>query len=558
MEALEAELAFANNTSAHVVETVDLIASRLMALEKETLPIRRLTEKLHLAQTNISAVLDDFDDVSSHFATADGFANPSFDADVLFRCSISIAYLKEHRHFQSTPEALERLIALQGQGRKQGRELLQRQLSSDDVDRLAEARQIIEVLVTTGDVEGTMAAISAVRGRKMLAALESAYANGNRDSFLTVMSPYVAGAHPYTCLLSKLSDLIAHERKVFSTILPDPLPSGWDNAFKQACNGAVQSFCAAGIRVTELLREPSWRSLNGEGFVVLLDVFSAFTAALPLLLTHLNEFPELCEQLATLKGQLFNAVTCSLDAIEDDIGTDASEIPESSTVLVLTSDVSGFLRRFKSAEPSFRVYDEMAHGLFPPRACIETLVRTLEVKVSAMVVASGQQSRIAQAALRSRAALFMATNLTYILKNMHESTELASTQLDLRGKLQKNVDDCCCAGWKEAVEHLTPISEGTLAFKGKTITFESGRVLKGRFDAFNKDVDELLSRLSVLSVPDTNLRDKLRAEITSIVLPPVSAFHASWDSVNFSKKHQDEYMRYTPAVVRAKVDGLFA
>ena len=558
MEALEAELAFANKISSHLLETVNLIDRRLMALEKETLPIRRLTEKLHLAQTNISAVLDDFDDISSHFATLDGFANPSFDADMLFRCSISIAYLKEHRHFHSTPDALERLIALQAQGRKQGSEQLQRQLLSDDVDRLAEARQVIEVLLTTGDAEGAMAAISAVRGKKMLSALESVYVNGNRDAFLTVTSPYSAGAHPFTRLLSKLGDLIERERKVFSTILPDPHPAGWLIAFKQTCSGAVQSCCSAGIRVMELLQESSWRSLNGDGFVVLLDVFANFAAALPSLLSHLGDFPNLCAQLTLLKDQLLEAARSSLDAIEGDIKRDASDIPESCTVLVLTSDVSGFLRRFKSAEPSFRVYNEMARGSYPPRSCIDALLRTLEVKVSAMLAGSDQQSRMVQAATRAKASLFMATNLTYIIKNMQESPELADTQVELRSKLQKNFDECCCAGWKEATEHFTPIPEGTLAFKGKTITFESGRVLKGRFDAFNKDLDDLVSRLAMLSVPDTDLRDKLRAEINSVILPSVSAFHASWDSVTFSKKHQDEYLRYTPSVVLGKVNGLFA
>jgi hypothetical protein len=145
METLATELAFANNATAQLLETVNLIDRRLLALEKETLPIRRLTETLHTAQTNITSVLDQFGGISSHFAVADGPSSSSFDADMLFRCSESIAYLNDHRQFQSTSETLERLLKLQARGRQSGCETLERLLSSDDADRLMEARETVKV-----------------------------------------------------------------------------------------------------------------------------------------------------------------------------------------------------------------------------------------------------------------------------------------------------------------------------------------------------------------------------------------------------------------------------
>jgi hypothetical protein len=389
----------------------------------------------------------------------------------------------------------------------------------------------------------------------MLSKFESVYANGNRDSFLIVSSPYVAGTHPFTRLVSKLDGLIENERAVFETVLLAPLPPGWTIAFSQICQGAVDSCCSAGACVAALTEQAG---VNGEGFAVLLDVFAALAAALPSLLSRLEGSHDLCEQLARLKGRLLEAVTSALDAVVRDIKSDSSDVSESATVLVLTSDVSGFLRRFKRAEFAFQVYDEIARSSFPPRVCVEALVRTLEAKAAAIVAAAGQPPGMAQAASRAKASLFMVTNLTYTLKNLSAAPELVSTLEDLRGKLQEKVDECSCAGWVEAAEHLAPIPEGTLSFKGKTITFESGRVLKGRFEAFNRDVDDLFSRLAPLSVPDTDLKDMLRVKIAALVVPAVSAFHASWADVAFSKKHQGGYLRYTPAVIQEKVSTLFA
>jgi hypothetical protein len=89
------------------------------------------------------------------------------------------------------------------------------------------------------------------------------------------------------------------------------------------------------------------------------------------------------------------------------------------------------------------------------------------------------------------------------------------------------------------------------------LSFESGRVLKARFDSFNLELEEYVTALGSLSVPDAALREQLRDGITYYFVPVCKKFFDAYAEVQFSKKHQEEYLRNSPKVLETKIGELF-
>jgi exocyst complex protein 7 len=90
--------------------------------------------------------------------------------------------------------------------------------------------------------------------------------------------------------------------------------------------------------------------------------------------------------------------------------------------------------------------------------------------------------------------------------------------------------------------------------KGSTrgvLTLESGRVLKSKFDGFNTAFDAMHATLAASSVPDPTLRRQLMDYPLRTLLPRYTEFYGKYSQVQFSKKHMDKYLRYTPETLQA-------
>ena len=128
----------------------------------------------------------------------------------------------------------------------------------------------------------------------------------------------------------------------------------------------------------------------------------------------------------------------------------------------------------------------------------------------------------------------------------------------VKRRFEAAVESFCCSGWEELLEPLAPLDAGSLQYDGKNgkLTFDSGRILKGRFEAFNSSFEALLAEQGGFSAPDSVLRARLRSTIGSKLVPAVQRFHDAHASTTFSKKHQQEYLRYAAPVVQEKIDAL--
>jgi len=92
----------------------------------------------------------------------------------------------------------------------------------------------------------------------------------------------------------------------------------------------------------------------------------------------------------------------------------------------------------------------------------------------------------------------------------------------------------------------------------QAMTFESGRLVKARFAAFNSAMDEIYTHQKGFSVPDGGLRGRLREEAKMTLLPSYTAFYEKFQGTQFSKKHMDQYLRFPPATVGKMVEELYA
>lgn len=93
---------------------------------------------------------------------------------------------------------------------------------------------------------------------------------------------------------------------------------------------------------------------------------------------------------------------------------------------------------------------------------------------------------------------------------------------------------------------------------GHQLTFEGGRLVKARFSAFNTAMEEIYNTQKSFLILDAGLRMQLREEAKAAFLPPYTTFYDKFSGTQFSKKHMDQYLRFSPATVKSMIDELYA
>ena len=359
------------------------------------------------------------------------------------------------------------------------------------------------------------------------------------------------------------------EGDVFSKVVPSA--DGLLETFDDACQAAVDILASAGHRSIDLLAT----GIENEGSVVILDLVHIYLGELPTLLGHVEKFSEgktlvSSRVLGQVKRDFLDAACRALDALSREILSDGG-VPDSATVSVMSSNTARACRRLaKYRDQDRATFDKIAAEIRSvcPKGGVASrstdgdyasvlvvdLLANIEAKEALVVSASSTtaSSRSGQAALKAKALLFSVSNFSYLKKNL---PSVSGSRLE---NLLLAKSGAFCSTFDYLLVHLAPIDEKSLVYKGKALTFESGRVLKGRFDGFNTDFEDFLRLLSVLSVPDTELRDSLRSAIVARVVPPLSEFYGTYASIRFSSKHQEQYVRNSPEVVTTKIEALFA
>ena len=131
-------------------------------------------------------------------------------------------------------------------------------------------------------------------------------------------------------------------------------------------------------------------------------------------------------------------------------------------------------------------------------------------------------------------------------KNIHEMFE---------GSLKKYLKY-----WERLNIHLVRVPESELTFTkndNKILTLESGRILKARFSGFNADFEKIHEMQNDITIIDPKLRKKLLFDIRAVFLPSYVEFFEKYSQYQFSKKNQEEYLRYPPKKLNSMLGNMF-
>ena len=113
--------------------------------------------------------------------------------------------------------------------------------------------------------------------------------------------------------------------------------------------------------------------------------------------------------------------------------------------------------------------------------------------------------------------------------------------------------------WEVLNTHLTTVDNEELEFQkgGSLLSVDSGRLIKNRFKGFSEAFERMFEEHRNLCVVDPRLRDLLQAEVAKVFLPLYRRFFNKFSQIKFSKKHQEEYLKYQPQKVLAILDDLY-
>jgi hypothetical protein len=83
------------------------------------------------------------------------------------------------------------------------------------------------------------------------------------------------------------------------------------------------------------------------------------------------------------------------------------------------------------------------------------------------------------------------------------------------------------------------------------------RLLKAKFSIFNSGMDALLAQQGEWRVSAAGLRDQLAAQLVESIVPTYQQFYDTYSTVNFSKKHMSEYLKYKPQDIATSLSAFF-
>lgn len=194
----------------------------------------------------------------------------------------------------------------------------------------------------------------------------------------------------------------------------------------------------------------------------------------------------------------------------------------------------------------------------------------------------------------ARSSMFMMNNTFYLRDELGPKADImdedfrieSSWFVDKVNKLFESEKGKYLGQWEALNTHLTSVEHDELEYqKNDTIlSLDSGRLIKSRFSGFNegkprpevvcaffiewfrirnlttlysKDFERIFEEHKELCVVDPRLRDLLQQEVASVFLPNYKKFYDKYSKIRFSKKHQNEYTKYSPLKIEELLNRLY-
>lgn len=171
----------------------------------------------------------------------------------------------------------------------------------------------------------------------------------------------------------------------------------------------------------------------------------------------------------------------------------------------------------------------------------------------------------------AKSNMFMINNAYYLMQQLGPEASLDATPNDaehyriegawFEADMQKTLDTekaKYLGHWEILNQHLSAVDTSGLTFSANNVlSRESGKLFKARFGEFNDEFERLYKLHRMLTVIDPNLRITLQQEVINVFVPRYHRFYEKYSGIKFSKKHQDEYLKYTPKKIESMLGKLY-
>lgn len=160
-------------------------------------------------------------------------------------------------------------------------------------------------------------------------------------------------------------------------------------------------------------------------------------------------------------------------------------------------------------------------------------------------------------------ALFLLNNYNYILRSLQKSGLISIIQLyNPDVEIQYNVlikqhRRQYMQSWNRLLQVLQDARTVSLPYKPTDKLKDKDRqLIKDKFNAFNKEVEDLTRIQKGYAIPDPDLRDDIRTENKDLIIPKYKSFLDKYANYQFTK-NPEKYKKYTIEQIKQQLDSFF-
>jgi exocyst complex protein 7 len=170
---------------------------------------------------------------------------------------------------------------------------------------------------------------------------------------------------------------------------------------------------------------------------------------------------------------------------------------------------------------------------------------------------------------QAKSHMFMINNTYYLLRNLRPRSKKQEEETKDKDEaeyykmegswFENDVRKVFEAERSKYLKLWEPLNQWAVVVetKGNNPSNEESRLLKTRFMGFNDEFEKLHTLHMGLSVADSSLRRNLHSEVKGVFFPRYQRFYEKCSTIKFSKKKQDEYLKYPPAKAEQMIGDLF-
>jgi exocyst complex protein 7 len=264
-------------------------------------------------------------------------------------------------------------------------------------------------------------------------------------------------------------------------------------------------------------------------------------------------------------------------AIQDDPVTGGSVRVKDARVAPLTCDV---VRAVRLVSPFVSAYKSVSKrrqlpwdpGMADEAGELDSFIRFLIMRLlNSLKGKSLNYTKHSGDLGQARSSMFMMNNTFYLRDelgpqavafNAADANQFrieSSWFVDKVNKLFESEKSKYLGHWEVLNTHLTSVEHDSLEYQKNDLilSLDSGRLIKTRFNGFNADFETLFEDHKELCVVDPRLRDTLQKEVAGVFLPLYRIFYDKYSLIRFSKKHQNEYTKYSPYKIEEMLSLLY-